>query len=199
VDNDKLLPSLEGDVALDRAFERADEVLRQGVQGIADIVMSPGVINVDFADVKAIMRSGGQSFMAVGDGKGKHAAMNAVNSALANPLFDAPIEGASGILFNVKGGRDLTIGQVHEVAGVIRQAAGADANVIFGVVQDPAMKRRVSITLVATGLAGSSREEVQDEVETESDAIEREIMNIMKGKSKNGHAKADLATSQKLF
>ena len=154
VENDRLLPSLKGKVTLDRAFQIGDEVLRQGVQGISDIIMVPGLINVDFADVKSVMGNGGPSFMAVGEGKGKWAAIEATHMALSNPLFDAPLEGASGILFNVRGGKDLTLGQVHEVAGIIRKASKSGANVIFGLVQERKLKKRVHITLVATGVGG---------------------------------------------
>ena len=152
VENDRLLPALDGRVELEEAFRLADEVLRQGVQGISDIVTVSGMINVDFADVKAVMEGGGAAFMAVGRGQGRNAAANAARSALANPLFDAPLEGASGILFNVTGGADLTLGQVHEVAEIVNDAADASANVIFGVVQDKRMRGKVSVTLVGTGI-----------------------------------------------
>lgn len=154
VENDRLLPSLKGKISLRTAFETADETLRQGVKGISEIITVPGMINVDFADVRAVMDSGGAAFMARGEGKGKWAALEAARSALANPLFNAPIQGASGVLFNVRGGYDLTLGQVHEVAEIIRKATKSDANVIFGVAQDKRMKRRVSITLVGTGVGG---------------------------------------------
>ena len=156
VDNDRLLSSLEGNTSLDRAFRLADEVLRQGVEGISEILLVPGLINVDFADIKAVMSHGGTSFMAMGEGKGSSAAAEAVGAALSNPLFDAPLEGARGILFNIKGGKDLTLGQVHEVAGVIRDASRSQAQVIFGVVRDTRWKKRVSITLVATGVGGGA-------------------------------------------
>ena len=153
VENDRLLSSLDGHLSLEKAFRLADEVLRQGVQGVSEIITVPGLINVDFADVRAVMKNAGPSFMAIGEGKGKSAATEAARMALANPLFDAPLEGAEGILFNVKGGKDLALGDVHEVAGIIREASRSQARVIFGVVQDPKWKKRVSITLVATGIS----------------------------------------------
>ena len=156
VENDRLLPARHRRVTLDRAFRSADEVLSQGVQGISDMVTTDGLINVDFADVKTIMAGKGSAFMAVGRGEGRNAASQAAKAALASPLFSAPLEGATGILFNVTGGPDLTLGQVHEVADLIRGAASTDANVIFGVVQDRQMKRRVSVTLVGTGLGPST-------------------------------------------
>ena len=152
VDNDRLLSSLDEQLTLEKAFQLADEVLRQGVQGISEIITVPGLINVDFADVKAVMVNGGPSFMAMGEGKGKGAASEAVRTALSNPLFDAPLEGSNSVLFNIKGGKDLALDQVHEVAGIIRDASQSQARVIFGVVQDGRWKKRVSITLVATGV-----------------------------------------------
>ena len=152
VENDRLLPALNGKIELERAFKLADEVLHQGVRGISDIVTMNGMINVDFADVKAIMSNGGAAFMAMGTGQGNEAAAQAAQAALSNPLFDMPLEGAKGILLNIMGGPDLTLGEVHQVAEIIKDAASADANVIFGVVQDKRMKRKVSLTLVGTGI-----------------------------------------------
>ena len=152
VENDRLLASLNGKIELEQAFRLADETLRQGVQGVSDIVTLDGLINVDFADVKSVMTGGGDAFMALGVGEGRDAATQAARSALENPLFDAPLEGATGILFNVMGGPDLTLGQVHEVADIIKSAASPDANVVFGVVQDRRMKRTVRVTLVGTGV-----------------------------------------------
>ena len=152
VENNRLLASLNGKIELEQAFRLADETLRQGVQGVSDIVTLNGLINVDFADVKSVMTGGGDAFMALGIGEGRDAATQAAKSALENPMFDAPLDGATGILFNVMGGPDLTLGQVHEVADLIRQAASPDANVVFGVVQDRRMKRTVRVTLVGTGV-----------------------------------------------
>ena len=152
VENDRLLPALDGNIELERAFKLADEVLHQGVRGISDIITMNGMINVDFADVKAIMSNGGAAFMAMGTGQGNDAAAQAAQAALSNPLFNMPLEGAKGILLNIMGGPDLTLGEVHRVAQIIKDAASADANVIFGVVQDRQMKRKVSLTLVGTGI-----------------------------------------------
>ncbi len=152
VENDRLLPALDGNIELERAFKLADEVLHQGVRGISDIITMNGMINVDFADVKAVMSNGGTAFMAMGTGQGNEAAAQAAQAALSNPLFDMPLEGAKGVLLNIVGGPDITLGEVHQVAEIIKDAASADANVIFGVVQDKAMKRKVSLTLVGTGI-----------------------------------------------
>ena len=205
VENDRLLPSLKGNVTLERAFEAADDVLRQGVKGISDIITVSGMINVDFADVRSVMANGGPAFMAYGEGKGKWAAIEAARSALANPLFNAPLEGATGILLNVTGGKDLTLGQVHEVAEIIRKAAKSDANVIFGVVQERHMKKRVGITLIGTGVGSNPQEEPADEptpkdksksAVTLSDA---EINRLINAPSNNGHLQADLTQTAKLL
>ena len=199
IENDRLLPSMNGKVRLDKAFELADRVLRQGVQGISDIITIPGLINVDFADVKAIMGNGGSAFMAVGEGKGRDAAVQAAEGALSNPLFGGPLEGATGILFNVAGGSDLTLGQVHEVADLIRQASSPGTNVIFGVVQDRRMKRRVNITLVATGIEGHDHGKSEPAGEIEDGLAMDEAVKLAENIVLNGRAKSSLATMEPLF
>ena len=174
IENDRLLKSLGDRVTLDAAFRLADKVLRQGVQGISDIISLPGLINVDFADVKSVIAGGGPAFMAVGEGRGPLGAVQAAKSAVSDPLLGAPLRGATGILFNVRGGKDLTLGQVHRVAELVEAASGPQANVIFGVVQDKSMKGRVSVTLVATGVKHCEEDEFNGvdapEVETIGDA-----------------------------
>ena len=199
VENDRLLPSLKGKVTLERAFEAADEVLRQGVKGISDIITVPGMINVDFADVRSVMGSGGSAFMAYGEGKGKWAALEAARTALANPLFSSPLEGATGILLNVTGGKDLTLGQVHEVAEIIRKAAKSDANVIFGVVQERQMKKRVGITLIGTGVGSETKPEVPDESESSVSLSEADLSRLISAPARNGHDHAALAHTARLL
>ncbi len=166
VENDRLLSSLDGKLSLEKAFRLADEVLRQGVVGISEIITVPGLINVDFADVKAVMANAGTSFMAIGEGKGTSAATDAVHAALSNPLFDAPLEGSTGILLNVKGGKDLSLGAVHEVAGIIKDASRSEAQVVFGVVQDKKWNKRVHVTLVATGVTERERRDLNEDTAT---------------------------------
>ena len=191
VENDRLLPSLKGKVSLQKAFESADEVLRQGVRGISEIITVSGMINVDFADVRSVMSGAGAAFMAHGEGKGRWAATEAARNALANPLFDAPLHGASGVLFNISGGKDLTLGQVHEVAEIIRKAAKSDANVIFGVVQDPRLKRRVSITLVGTGIRPShDAAHTYSESESKISLTDADFAELLTNKSANTLASA---------
>ena len=199
VENDRLLPSLKGKVTLERAFEAADDVLRQGVRGVSDIITVPGMINVDFADVRSVISNGGPAFMAYGEGKGKWPALEAARSALANPLFSAPIEGATGILFNVTGGKDLTLGQVHEVAEIIRKAARSDANVIFGVVQERHMKKRVGITLIGTGVGNCNQPDVPAESESSVALSDEELSRLISAPGTNGHDHAALAHTGRLL
>lgn len=200
VENDRLLPSLNGNIELERAFELADEVLHQGVRGISDIVTMNGMINVDFADVKAVMSDGGAAFMAMGTGEGRDAAAQAAQAALSNPLFDMPLDGAKGILLNIMGGPDLTLGEVHQVAEIIKDAANADANVIFGVVQDKAMKRKVSLTLVGTGIQsqGTRREPEVGEDAPMTAPVAVSGAATVNGAS-NGHAPVPVMNMKPLF
>ena len=199
VENDRLLPSLKGKVTLERAFDAADEVLRQGVKGISDIITVPGMINVDFADVRSLMGSSGPAFMAYGEGKGKWAAIEAARSALANPLFNAPLEGATGILFNVTGGKDLTLGQVHEVAEIIRKAAKSDANVIFGVVQERRMKKSIGITLIGTGVGAAPSEPTPNESDSPITLTDDDISKLIGSVSGNRHLHEPLTLTSKLL
>ena len=159
IDNDRLLAALDGRVSLEAAFNTADTVLRDGVRGIWDLIAVPGLINVDFADVRSIMHKGGTAFMAMGNGKGATAAHDAVRDALATPLFDSPLEGCSGVIMNVRGGKAMSLEHVDDAAGLIRHAGGPQTQVMFGVVSDPKMKDRVSVTLVATGVGNNLLEE----------------------------------------
>ena len=199
IENDRLLPSLDGDIRLERAFDLADTVLKQGVQGISDIITVPGVINVDFADVKAVMANGGPAYMAMGEGKGRNGAVQAAESALSNPLFGGSLEGASGILFNVTGGSDLTLGQVHEVADLIRRVSNPDGNVIFGLVQDRRMKKKVTITLVATGIDGNDQSIAPSFSVDGDEAAMDKTVKLAESIVRNGHPKAALTEMKPLF
>jgi len=165
IPNDRLLDLCDEKTGVDAAFKMADDVLRHGVQAIAEVITVPGLINLDFADVRAVMKDAGPAWMSIGIGSGKNRAIDAAKEALASPLLDVSVEGAKGILFNVAGGAGLTLFEVNEAAEVIRQAVDPAANIIFGVVQDPSMKDEMRITLIATGfasklgLAGVTRED----------------------------------------
>ena len=188
VENDELLSSLDGRLSLDKAFQLADEVLQQGVKGVSEIVTTAGLINVDFADVRTVMANAGRSFMAMGEGRGKSAAIDAVRAALASPLFDAPLRGASAILLNVKGGKDLELAQVHQVAEIVRQASHPQANVVFGVVNEPKWKKRVGVTLVATGSRGGQPPPPRETPEAEAVAQREQVSVPVAHASSNGRA-----------
>ena len=151
IPNDRLLQIVDKRANLQQAFRMADDVLRQGVQGISELITVPGLINLDFADVRTIMSEGGAALMAVGTAKGEDAARMAAEQAISSQLLDITIDGARGILFNVTGGPDLTLFDVNQAAAIIKETAHPDVNLIFGAVIDPNMKDAVRITVIATG------------------------------------------------
>lgn len=152
IPNDRLLQMASKNTSMIQAFQMADNVLRQGIQGISDLITQRGLINVDFADVKTIMAQQGSALMAIGVGNGDSRMVDAVNQAIASPLLEVSIDGAKGVLFNVTGGEDLGILEVYEAADVVAKAVDPDANIIVGAVIDPSMPAgQVKITLIATG------------------------------------------------
>ena len=151
IPNDRLLQIVDKRANLQSAFRMADDVLRQGVQGISELITVPGLINLDFADVRTIMSEGGAALMAVGIGKGEDAARVAAEQAISSQLLDITIDGARGILFNVTGGPELTLFEVNQAAAIIKETAHPDVNLIFGAVIDPNLKDVVRITVIATG------------------------------------------------
>lgn len=163
IPNDRLLTICDNRVTVDDAFLMADEVLYNGVQSISELITVPGLINLDFADVKTIMTNAGQSWMAVGRGAGANRATDAAKQALSSPLLDVNIEGATGVLLNITGGTNLAIAEVHEAAQIIRNAVDPDANIIFGVAHDAAMNDDVRITLVATGFTSAPAQKVTNQ------------------------------------
>lgn len=151
IPNDKMLSVIDKRTSLEQAFGVVDDVLRQGIQGISELITESGLINVDFADVKSIMSEPGNALMAIGRGSGDQRAVDAANQAVASPLLDVSMEGARGVLFNITGGPDLTLAEINDAAEIINRAADPDANIIFGTVTDPALGNEVKITLIATG------------------------------------------------
>ena len=156
IPNDRLFTLCDKKTGVDAAFKLADEVLANGVQAIAQVITVPGEINLDFADVKTIMKGAGPAWMSIGKGSGENRAVDAAKSALSSPLLDVSVSGAKGVLFNVTGGDNLALFEVNEAAEVIRQAVDPDANIIFGVVRDNLMDKDIKITLIATGFKSSS-------------------------------------------
>jgi cell division protein FtsZ len=151
IPNDRLLEIVDKKASMTEAFRTADDVLRQGIQGISELITVPGLINLDFADVRSIMSGGGTSLMSVGQGSGENRAVEAAETAVSSSLLDVTIDGAQGILFNVTGGSDLSLFEVNEAAEIIKQKAHPEANIIFGAVIDDNMNDGLHITLIATG------------------------------------------------
>ena len=151
IPNDRLLQLVEKKASLQDSFRLADDVLRQGIQGISELITIPGLINLDFADVRAIMSEGGAALMAVGRASGDDRARKAAEQAISSQLLDITIDGARGILFNVTGGSDLSLFEVNEAAAIIKETAHPDVNLIFGAVIDPTLTDEVRITVIATG------------------------------------------------
>ncbi len=151
IPNQRILDVVDKKLSLLEAFKVADSVLTQGVQGISDLITMPGLINVDFADVRTIMQNAGSSLMGIGTGVGENRAQAAARSAIASPLLEITMEGARGVLFNVIGGPDLTMSEVDEAAKIISAAADSDANIIFGATIDETMRDQMKITVIATG------------------------------------------------
>jgi len=153
IPNDRMLTMCDQKTSVDSAFKMSDDVLMKGVQAIAEVITVPGVINLDFADVRAIMKDAGPAWMALGRGSGPHRSVDAAKEALNSPLLDVTITGAKGVLFNVIGNDTLTLFEVNEAAKIIRQSVDPEANIIFGVAHDSEMNDEVRITLIATGFA----------------------------------------------
>ncbi|HUV05191.1 MAG TPA: cell division protein FtsZ [Armatimonadota bacterium] len=155
IPNDRLLSVTEKKSTLLEAFRMADDVLRQGVQGISDIITIPGMINVDFADVKAVMADSGSALMGIGQATGEHRAVEAAQAAIASPLLETTIDGARGVLMNITGGSDLTLAEVYEAADVIFKATDErEANIIFGTVISDRFDGSIQVTVLATGFDG---------------------------------------------
>lgn len=157
IPNDRLLQVVERRTSIVDAFKVADDVLRQGVQGITDLITVPGLINLDFADVRTIIRNAGSALMGIGTASGEHRGVEAARAAISSPLLESSIDGATGILLNITGGRDLGLFEVNEAAEIISSAADPDANVIFGSVIDESMGDQMRVTVIATGFGTDLR------------------------------------------
>jgi cell division protein FtsZ len=157
IPNDRLLEVVERNASVVEAFQHADDILRQGVQGVTDLITVPGLINLDFADVRTIVHDAGTALLGIGVAGGENRAQVAADLAINSPLLETSITGARGLLLNITGGEDLTLFEVNEAAGVISEAADDDANIIFGAVVDEKLKGKISITVVATGFGDEAR------------------------------------------
>ena len=157
IENDRLLQVVEKKTPVTEAFRIADDILRQGVQGITDLITVPGIVNLDFADVRTIMRDAGSALMGIGTASGENRAAEAARTAVSSPLLEQSVDGATGILLNVTGGPDLGLFEVNEAAEVVTGAADQNANVIFGAVIDDSLGDEVRVTVIATGFGTRMR------------------------------------------
>lgn len=185
IPNDRLLQIIDRKTSLLEAFSIVDDVLRQGIQSISDLITVHGLINVDFADVKTIMQNAGSALMGIGRGSGENRAVDAAKQAINSPLLELSINGAKGVLFNVTGGADLGMFEIDDAAKVITQAAHPEANIIFGAVIDPSISNEIRITVIATGFAGVEKSPM--DTHTISTALDVEddedIFSVMSGGS----------------
>jgi cell division protein FtsZ len=205
IPNDRLLQIADKRASLQDAFRLADDVLHQGIQGISELITIPGLINLDFADVRTIMSEGGAALMAVGTGSGDERAKKAAEDAISSKLLDITIDGARGVLFNVTGGPSMTLFEVNQAAAIIRETAHPDVNMIFGAVIDPNMGDDIRITVIATGFERTSlpRRALERQPRTESKRTESPVF-IRTTESVSVHAdvqsgEAKSASSQPLI
>ena len=155
IPNDRLLQVIDKRTPMVEAFRIADDILRQGVQGISDLIAVPGLINLDFADIKAIMSDAGSALMGIGLSKGDNGAVVAAEAAIKSPLLETSIDGAQGVLFNITGGRNLSLFDVNEAVSIIEGAVDANANIIFGAAIDESLDDEIRVTVIATGFDGA--------------------------------------------
>ena len=173
VPNDRLLLASETNISMDMAFRRADDVLRQGVQSIAELILVPGEINLDFADVTTIMKNAGPAWMAIGTGKGEDKAIEAAEMAISSPLLEQTIDGAKGVLFNITGGSDLSINEIEQASQTISSVVDPDANIIFGTVTDERLNNEMRITLIGTGFPTLNSSYKSEKTESNRTSINR--------------------------
>lgn len=174
IPNQKLLEIADDSMAMTDAFKLSDSILNQGVQGIADLIVLPGNINVDFADVRTVMKDAGSALMGIGIGVGPNRAEEAARTAISSPLLDESIEGATGVLFNITGGKDLTMREVDRAAAIIGEKVSPDANIIFGTSTDPEYEDKIKITVIATGFKSKNNPKFNVEVEEPVESYEED-------------------------
>lgn len=158
IPNDRLLEIVDKNTPMLEAFREADNILRQGVQGISDLIATPGLINLDFADVKTIMTERGSALMGIGEGSGENRAAEAARRAISSPLLESSIDGARGVLMNITGGTNLSLYEVNEAADIVSSAADPDVNMIFGAVINEDLKNEIVVTVIATGFEDYQRQ-----------------------------------------
>jgi cell division protein FtsZ len=189
IPNDRLLQIVDKKASLQESFKTADDVLRQGIQGISEVITVPGLINLDFADVHTVMSEGGAALMAVGRASGDDRAKKAAELAISNQLLDITIDGARGILFNITGGPSLTLFEVNQAAAIIKETAHPDVNLIFGAVIDPDMTDELRITVIATGFDRASAIKINSSPVSKADSFQRAYQSSMNESVSVGAAK----------
>ena len=190
IPNDKILKVIDKNTSLVDAFGIVDDVLRQGVQGISELITVPGLINVDFADVKTIMSEKGSALMGIGSGEGKSRAIEAAEQAVSSPLLELSIDGAQGILFSITGGKNLGMQEVSEAAQVVTKSAGDNAEVIFGAVIDEDLDDEVYITVVATGFEEGSAQDTSMSNKNQDKTRDRKSLSFSPDRNKKKHSKS---------
>ena len=200
IPNDRLLQIADKRASLQDAFRLADDVLHQGIQGISELITTPGLINLDFADVRAIMSEGGAALMAVGKGAGDERARKAAEDAISSKLLDITIDGARGVLFNVTGGPNMTLFEVNQAAAIIRETAHPDVNMIFGAVIDPNMGDDIRVTVIATGFERNSmpRRALERQPKTETRRVDPSFTFPRSSESVSVHADSQPGESKTL-
>ncbi|HEY7732085.1 MAG TPA: cell division protein FtsZ, partial [Gaiellaceae bacterium] len=183
IENDRLLQVVEKKTPVTEAFRMADDILRQGVQGITDLITVPGLVNLDFADVRTIMRDAGSALMGIGTATGDNRAAEAATAAVSSPLLETTLDGATGVLINITGGREVGLFEVNEAAIVVTSHADPNANVIFGAVIDDTMGDSVRVTVIATGFGGRARRRRAEPAATVVSATpRRSLENVTAGR-----------------
>ena len=195
IPNDRLLEIVDRRANIQEAFRVADDVLRQGIQGISELITVPGLINLDFADVRSVMAEGGAALMAIGRGEGEDKAVEAAEKAIASSLLDVTIDGARGILFNVTGGTDLTLFDVNDAAEIIRKTAHPEANIIFGAVIDDTLGDEVRVTVIAAGFDGGLPKARKDEKATTA-LPESDVVSVEPSRSRTQRAEVGAGAVQ---
>lgn len=194
IPNERLLTMVDKKTSLLEAFKKADDVLRQGVQGISDLITIPGIVNRDFADVKAIMSDKGLAHMGIGRGTGENRAIEAAKQAISSPLLETSIIGATGVLMNVTGGPDLSLHEIHEAGNMVQESTDEDAVFMFGAVIDEELKDEIRVTLIATGFEGSSNKKVSEILKEELLSSKKESA---KASSNNSNEETDKKSEEK--
>lgn len=175
IPNDKLLKLVPKGTPIVEAFRYADDVLRQGIQGISDLIVQPNMINLDFADVRSVMKNRGLAHMGIGHAKGENKTLEAVRQAVSSPLLETTIEGATGVILNIKGGNDMALDEVYEAADLVKEVLDPECNIIFGAGIDEAMNDEVEITIIATGFPGSENILEKKEKTENAEQIRKDI------------------------